>query len=133
MRLLEKMVKNLQDRSCVQKVFVLTSSNAHQSIKKRDRNGKIVEKTDGTTQDLLQYLKTTKKRVILVVLDYAGLTTNTEDLRDFLREYTNVVQIIVDRLPVTTEVEIFNTKLLLEDREAIKRFDCRTPPVHRSA
>lgn len=56
MRLLEKMVKNLQDRSCVQKVFVSTSSNAHQSIKKRDRNGKIVEKTDGTTQGKRQYM-----------------------------------------------------------------------------
>ncbi|KAI7906936.1 uncharacterized protein BX663DRAFT_539719 [Cokeromyces recurvatus] len=65
-------------------------------------------------------LDSTKKAVIWVVLDYAGLSTNVEDLKEFLR------------LPITSEVEIYETEVLLQDQKAIKKFDCRTRPIQRS-
>lgn len=42
------------------------------------------------------------------------------------------MKIIIDGLPITTEVEIYETEVLLLDQNAIKRFDCRTRRVRRS-
>ncbi|KAI8983046.1 hypothetical protein BDB01DRAFT_723226 [Pilobolus umbonatus] len=126
------MVDNLRSRSIVDRVFVSKTSDADQPFHKRDINADIIEGTDGTTTDNRQFLRATKKEVILVVLDYAGLTTNVEDLKEFLSEQKNITKIIVDRLPVTTEVEIFETELLLQDPKAIEKFDGRTRPIQRS-
>ncbi|KAG0736000.1 hypothetical protein G6F57_013705 [Rhizopus arrhizus] len=131
-RLIQKMVHNLRNRSIVDKVFVSKTSDADQPFHKRDINADTIEETDGTTTDFIEFLNATKKEVILVVLDYAGLTTNVEDLKEFLSEQRNITKIIVDRLPITTEVEIFETELLLQDPKAIKKFDCRTRPIQRS-
>ncbi|KAL0142355.1 hypothetical protein V8B55DRAFT_1497199 [Mucor lusitanicus] len=114
------MVHNLRNRSVVDKVFVSKSSAASQPFDTRDSNATITEGTNGTTKDFIEYLNKTQKEVILVVLDYAGLTTNVEDLKEFLR------------LPITTEVEIYETELLLRDQKAINKFNCRTQPVQRS-
>ncbi|OBZ83499.1 hypothetical protein A0J61_08451 [Choanephora cucurbitarum] len=105
------MVQNLRNRSIVDKVFVSKSSNANQPFDKRDINSTIIEGTDGTT-----------KEIILVVLDYAGLTTNVEDRKEFL----------IDKLPITTNVEVYQTDLLLQGQKAINESDCRTRPVQRS-
>ncbi|CAO3698272.1 unnamed protein product [Rhizopus stolonifer] len=131
-RVIKRMVDNLRSRSIVDKVFVSKTSNANQPFHKRDINADTMEETDGTTTDFIEFLNATKKKVILVVLDYAGLTTNVEDLKEFLSEQRNITKIIVDRLPITTEVEIFETELLLQDPKAIKKFDCRTRPIQRS-
>ncbi|KAF1804783.1 hypothetical protein FB192DRAFT_1051949 [Mucor lusitanicus] len=126
------MVHNLRNRSVVDKVFVSKSSAASQPFDTRDSNATITEGTNGTTKDFIEYLNKTQKEVILVVLDYAGLTTNVEDLKEFLSNQKNIKKIIVDRLPITTEVEIYETELLLRDQKAINKFNCRTQPVQRS-
>ncbi|KAL7308128.1 hypothetical protein PS15m_012022 [Mucor circinelloides] len=60
---------------------------------KQDINAATIEETDGTTIDFIEFLNTTKKQVILVILDYAGqTTTNIEDLS----EQRNITKIIVD-------------------------------------
>ncbi|CAO3698274.1 unnamed protein product [Rhizopus stolonifer] len=84
-RVIKRMVDNLRSRSIVDKVFVSKTSNANQPFHKRDINADTMEETDGTTTDFIEFLNATKKKVILVVLDYAGLTTNVEDLKEFLR------------------------------------------------
>ncbi|KAG1135902.1 hypothetical protein G6F37_013132 [Rhizopus arrhizus] len=131
-RLIQKMVHNLRNRSIVDKVFVSKSSAASQPFDTRDSNATITEGTNGTTKDFIEFLNKTQKGVILVVLDYAGLTTNVEDLKEFLSNQKAIKKIIVDRLPITTEVEIYETELLLRDQKAINKFDCRTQPVQRS-
>ncbi|KAG2233965.1 hypothetical protein INT48_006457 [Thamnidium elegans] len=108
-KLLRMMVEKLRSQSLVDKVFVSKTSAANQPFHKRDINQDNIEGTDGCTTE-----------VILVVLDYAGLTTNVEDLKEFLR------------LPITYEVEIYETEMLLQDQNAIKKFDCRTRPIQRS-
>ncbi|KAI8643615.1 hypothetical protein BD408DRAFT_414573 [Parasitella parasitica] len=126
------MVDNLQSRSIVDKIFVSKTSDADQPFHKRDINADTIEETDGTTTDFIEFLNITKKEVILVVLDYAGLTTNVEDLKEFLGEQKNITKIVVDRLPITNEVEIYAAELLLQDPKAMKKFDCRTRPIQRS-
>ncbi|EIE85141.1 hypothetical protein RO3G_09851 [Rhizopus delemar RA 99-880] len=70
--------------------------------------------------DLIEFLNCTEKEVILVALDYAGLSINVTDLKNFLR------------LPVTSEVEVFETKLLIQNQSMINKFDCRPRSVQRS-
>ncbi|KAI8091724.1 hypothetical protein BDF21DRAFT_436578 [Thamnidium elegans] len=122
------MVEKLRSQSLVDKVFVSKTSAANQPFHKRDINQDNIEGTDGCTT----VLKFHKKEVILVVLDYAGLTTNVEDLKEFLSKQRNITKIIIDRLPITYEVEIYETEMLLQDQNAIKKFDCRTRPIQRS-
>ncbi|CEG66407.1 hypothetical protein RMATCC62417_02995 [Rhizopus microsporus] len=37
------------------------------------------------TQDLISYLDTTNDNVCLVIIDYSGLSTNVDDLKQFVR------------------------------------------------
>ncbi|KAI9008893.1 hypothetical protein CLU79DRAFT_711406 [Phycomyces nitens] len=79
------MVHNLRTRLIVDKVFVSKSSAASQPFDKRDTNATITEGTNGTTKDFIKFLSKTQNKVVLIVLDYAGLTTNVEDLKEFSR------------------------------------------------
>ncbi|KAI9249081.1 hypothetical protein EDC94DRAFT_527904 [Helicostylum pulchrum] len=131
------MVDKLRSRSMVDKVFVSETSAVNQPFHNRDINEANIEGTGDTTIDFIGFLNSTKKEVILVVLkyiilDYAGLTTNVEDLKEFLSEQRNITKIIIDRLPITSEVEIYETEVLSQDQNAIKKFDCRTRPIQRS-
>ncbi|KAL7325476.1 hypothetical protein PS15p_207949 [Mucor circinelloides] len=113
-------------------VFVSKISTAGQPFYERDVNQDSFEGSDGSTVDLIEFLNSTKKKVILVALDYAGLSTNVEDLKEFLRKQKNITKILIDRLPITSEVETYETEVLLQDENIIKKFDCRTRPLQRS-
>lgn len=107
-RLLTQMVHLLRKRSLADKVFVSAISNANEQMARRDivksSVTKGIKEVDGDTQgkinainkgkmltamgflviDLLEYLKNATK-VCLVAIDYAGLSTNVEDLNNFIR------------------------------------------------
>ncbi|ORX49905.1 hypothetical protein DM01DRAFT_243112, partial [Hesseltinella vesiculosa] len=77
-RNLQNMVTRLHERSHVDKVFVSWSSKAGDKIGTRDFGcNKIarLEKTSGTTQDLIAYLEGSETNC-LVVLDFPGLSTD---------------------------------------------------------
>ncbi|KAG0166334.1 hypothetical protein DFQ29_001022 [Apophysomyces sp. BC1021] len=86
-RLLQRMVNLMRTRSLVDKAFVSPYSAAGDEISTRDFYNKFnmasLEDVAGTTQDLISFLAVTPK-VSLVVLDFAGLTTNTKDLKQFI-------------------------------------------------
>ncbi|ORX53945.1 hypothetical protein DM01DRAFT_1407478 [Hesseltinella vesiculosa] len=88
---------------------LLTSSK----FERRDRVKHQPILGDGDTADMLNMLAGEGKDIILTVLDYAGLTTNTENLKEFLLEYPRVKYIYVDRLPFVLEVDQLNTQSLL--------------------
>ncbi|ORX45496.1 hypothetical protein DM01DRAFT_251984 [Hesseltinella vesiculosa] len=87
---LQNMVDKLRQRSFASKVFISPVSVSNEPLAERDqpRNQKLLKQLkgiDGTTQDMLQFLNETDQEVCLVCIDYAGLTTNVEDLTKFLR------------------------------------------------
>lgn len=100
--------------------------------------------------DLLKFLNFSENQVILVTLDYAGLSANGEDLKEFLRQivnkyyfrrylinlylrnHENIKTIIVDWLPIKARMEVFERETLLFDEDTTKKFDCRKRPVQRS-
>jgi hypothetical protein len=96
--------------------------------------------------------KSSSANIRLVILDYAGLTTNPEDLLKLIR-YTSIILHLIFRgvlaffhgvcvhrkLKSVKEIviykvykfEILSRQQLLQG-EVAKKFDCRTPPVKRS-
>ncbi|KAL1926451.1 hypothetical protein VTP01DRAFT_5780 [Rhizomucor pusillus] len=87
-RLLQTMVDRLQEKSLVDRVFVSPFSSADEEINSRDTQGNFamnqLENVSGNTQDLISFLTITRK-VCLIILDFAGLTTNVEDLKRFIK------------------------------------------------
>ncbi|KAI7861047.1 hypothetical protein BDC45DRAFT_600798 [Circinella umbellata] len=92
-RLLHLMAQRLRERSYVEKVFVSTQSNSKETLTERDIPWPSimneVKSVDGTMQDLLKYVRSQSK-ICMVVLDYAGLSTDEEDIKEFLcRSHSN--------------------------------------------
>ncbi|KAI8329142.1 hypothetical protein BC941DRAFT_328189, partial [Chlamydoabsidia padenii] len=46
--------------------------------------------------DFLMFAKTTTSSIRLVVLDYAGLSTNPMDVLTFVKEVKTIEQIVID-------------------------------------
>ncbi|KAG1147359.1 hypothetical protein G6F37_002019 [Rhizopus arrhizus] len=105
--------RKLRERSLVDKLFVSVCSNANHPISERDVkvDKKIIEKldVDGNTQ----------------VLDYAGLTTDPNDLKNFLEANKNIEKVIVDNLPQNNKIEIFERKEILNNPSRLEVFRCR--------
>ncbi|RCH77967.1 hypothetical protein CU097_001347 [Rhizopus azygosporus] len=80
---------------------------------------------------MLQYININKK-ICLVVLDYAGLTTDPNDLKKFLETNKNIEKIIVDNLPQSNKVEIFERKEILNNPSRLEAFKCRSNTCRRS-
>ncbi|KAG1057347.1 hypothetical protein G6F43_000804 [Rhizopus delemar] len=133
-RLLTSMITKLKTKLLCGKVFVSPFSNSDTEFEKRDRNvqaSKIVEslKCDDTMEDLLLYLASETRMVRLVAIDYAGLTTNLEDLRSFVSKHKCVKEIVVDK---GHRVEVIPRRRLLKDGKTLQLFRCRTKAVNRS-
>ncbi|KAI9485636.1 MAG: hypothetical protein EXX96DRAFT_533975 [Benjaminiella poitrasii] len=133
-RLLQKMVNKLIARSLVDRVYLSPCSSANQEIGNRDLesifNISEIEGAVGTKQDMISYIGMVGN-VSLVALDFAGLTTNVNDLEQLLLEMPNIKNIIIDELTQKHSVKILSRKQLLDDQE-INLFDCRTNCVQRS-
>ncbi|KAI8095814.1 hypothetical protein BDF21DRAFT_374229 [Thamnidium elegans] len=127
-RLLNQMSTNLKERSLVTKVFASASCDANQPLLARDlkKNTDMLSKitADGGMQDLLTYIRT-RDKVCIVVIDFAGLTTNSKDLEQFLRNNPNIVKLIVDKLPHTNSIHVYNSDELLNDQNKLQEFKCR--------
>ncbi|KAI9492973.1 hypothetical protein BDB00DRAFT_764533 [Zychaea mexicana] len=130
------MVHRLRTRSLCTKVFVSPYCNADENMESCDSTGNqknhlaLVKNCNGDMTTLMQLLKTKFKPICLAVIDFAGLSTEPNDIRAFVRKFTQIEEIVVDR-GLTSDV--FLRHDLLTKEEIINRFDCRTDCVKRSA
>ncbi|KAI8095653.1 hypothetical protein BDF21DRAFT_406406 [Thamnidium elegans] len=85
----------------------------------------------GTHKKCYNILTSTKK-ICLVVLDYAGLTTDPNDLKKFLETNKNIEKAVVDNLPKNNKVEIFERKEILNNPSRLEAFKCRSNTCQRS-
>ncbi|KAI9267295.1 hypothetical protein EDC94DRAFT_633994 [Helicostylum pulchrum] len=132
-RLLNLMLEKLKTRSLADKVFVSPNSSADDSFNQRDEK-KPVEMmsyliANGDTQDMLKYISDKEKKIILVAIDYAGLTINCEDLKSFL---SSVKEIVIDQILSKNKVRMYTSGELLNNEEKLKEFDCRKNCLQRS-
>ncbi|KAL0094787.1 hypothetical protein F4703DRAFT_1727277 [Phycomyces blakesleeanus] len=68
-------------------------------------------------------------QIILVTLDYTGLLTNVEDLKEFLKDHKNVKKIVVDRFSINAEIEVSARETLVLDQVIINKLEYRRRPV----
>ncbi|KAI8988020.1 hypothetical protein BDF20DRAFT_853372 [Mycotypha africana] len=117
--LLNQMCHNLRDRSLVSKVFASVNCNADQPLVEHDaiKQQEILSQTlaDGDMQDMLVFIS--KKQVCIVAIDFAGLTTNCEDLKVFLKNNPNVKKLIIDKLAESNVCNVYDSQELLNDSE----------------
>ncbi|KAI8050749.1 hypothetical protein BDF21DRAFT_180554 [Thamnidium elegans] len=122
------MCKNLKNRSLVSKVFVSVYCSANEPLLERDLNKqKIILPqihADGDMQDMLMYTSSMEK-VCIVAIDFAGLTTNCEDLKVFLKNNPNIKKLMIDRFSSCDASHIYDTQELLNDSDKIKVFNYR--------
>ncbi|ORX52022.1 hypothetical protein DM01DRAFT_1337010 [Hesseltinella vesiculosa] len=134
-RCLQSMCDRLKERSLVDSIFVSNYCKAAEPLADRDmkKNEDILAQLNvaGDMQDALQFIAE-KSKICLVALDYAGLTTNTADLKQFLRNNEQIKKIIVDRLPISNEAHVYESSELIEEQEILKLFDCRKRSYQRS-
>ncbi|KAI8096325.1 uncharacterized protein BX664DRAFT_258100, partial [Halteromyces radiatus] len=85
---LQQMVNNLRERSLVDKTYVSISSLASSPFNERDLNVvddmEKLEHVTGNTQDMLEYIQAVDHNVCLVSIDFAGLSSRSHIVKDFL-------------------------------------------------
>ncbi|KAI9288685.1 hypothetical protein BC943DRAFT_301867 [Umbelopsis sp. AD052] len=97
--LLASMIERLKEDSSVIKVFGSYSSTSNQRFADRDFVDPVhVPNTLGNTQDLLRHLSTSNKPVAIVAIDFAGLTTNVNDLVKLLRDYETIKMVLIENI-----------------------------------
>ncbi|KAG0748382.1 hypothetical protein G6F57_003500 [Rhizopus arrhizus] len=118
------------------KVFVSPNSSAGDPFNKRDEKKAIEIMSqiiaDGDTQDMLRYISDKEKKIVLVAIDYAGLTTNCEDLKSFLSTYSSIKEVVIDHILSKNKVRMYTSGELLNDEKKLKEFECRKNCLQRS-
>ncbi|CEI89055.1 hypothetical protein RMCBS344292_03428 [Rhizopus microsporus] len=130
-RLMQRMVDTLFERSLVEKVFVSPCVSTFGSIATRDRGFYERMEDPAHVADLLAYIFATEK-VYLVVFDLASLTTDKDDLLNFVGANKNLQGIIVDNIPAKNEYHFFTRYQLLNDPNALNDFERNLAPIKRS-
>ncbi|KAG1179642.1 hypothetical protein G6F70_001084 [Rhizopus microsporus] len=80
------------------------------------------------TEILKAYLASCTKKVRLCVIDYAGWSTNPEDIKKTMKFMKNVKEMAILH---PTEIEVL-TRHDLKNKSVLKKFNCRKGTVHRS-
>ncbi|SAM02254.1 hypothetical protein [Absidia glauca] len=134
--LLNKMIKKLRDRCLCQHVFASTSSTSSSSINERDfeaREGIIantLDHCDGDTQDMIDFVGHSLKKVRLCVISYAGLSNDSDDVSKLLKCCKMIKTIVVDH---DSHLESLDRHVLLHgDKNRIKVFQSRAGCVRRA-
>lgn len=127
--ILKNMISCLQSRSQVKDVYVSPSSRSNNPIAGRDMKT-IKDYTDlsgcvGNTQSLLNYLSSTTKKVCLVIVDYAALSTDPHDILLLIKNYKSLECIIVDRFKDVGKYEVYRRNDIIKSPEQLVSFDCR--------
>ncbi|KAL0082272.1 hypothetical protein F4703DRAFT_1126337 [Phycomyces blakesleeanus] len=133
--LLQKMADRLKNRCLCTKIFVSPSSKADEPLMVRDSKKdcskylNVLIDCVGNMNDLCTILDRKFKPVRLVIIDYAGLSTEPNNVRDFFSRYTQVKGLVIDH---GLTFEILKREDLLENEDILSRFDCRSNYKHRS-
>ncbi|KAI9477916.1 MAG: hypothetical protein EXX96DRAFT_229960 [Benjaminiella poitrasii] len=121
-RLLQDMINNLSERSFAQRIYVSPSSYASTPFFERDlkRNDNIMGKLEnirGNSQDMLEYFSSVDHDICLTSIDFAGLTSRTNDIIQLVEDNPSIKKVVIDTFAVSNKVFLF-------DADSLK-MDCR--------
>ncbi|KAG1175249.1 hypothetical protein G6F46_012331 [Rhizopus delemar] len=136
---LQNMITCLRHRSLVEAVYVSPNSLAKSPIVSRDMSNTDEELVQmeldncaGSTQTLLAYLSSTEKKVCLIIVDYAALSTKSADVLALVKNHKSLEYIVVDRLKETGRYEVYRRIEILQTSDCLDSFDYRKGFPHRS-
>ncbi|KAI9278199.1 hypothetical protein BDA99DRAFT_473273 [Phascolomyces articulosus] len=132
---LTAMVNKLKERSFVDKCFISRVSNASDELGERDlrdTSTSNIPGTHGNTQDMIGHIASSNKKICLVVIDYAGFSTNQQNIYDFVHNHKALEKIIIDQIPYYNQTTCFTRSQILDDISVLSVFDCRMKTLQRS-
>ncbi|KAI7851507.1 hypothetical protein BDC45DRAFT_571992 [Circinella umbellata] len=107
LKLLQRMIDNLRDRSVVDKTYVSVSY-------------------------MLEYLQSVDHNVCLVSIDYAGLSSHSHLIKGLLEDYPVIKKIAIETFSFDNKIQLFDSDRLQSDDQLLENFDCRKKLVQRS-
>ena len=78
------------------------------------------------------YLQSAQHEVCLVLIDYVGLMSRSQELKKLIENNNGIKKIPIDTFALDNEIHLFNTKLLESDPTLLAKFDCRKKILQRS-
>ncbi|RCH80362.1 hypothetical protein CU098_005056 [Rhizopus stolonifer] len=136
-RLMKSMITNLKERSLATKIFVSPCSWASSPLQSRDLQSNSQDilnnlSVDGNTQDLLTYLKGIDHDVCLVTIDFAGITTRSQDIVNLVEANPSLKKIAIETFALCNELFLFDTQELVRNNDLLQKFDSRNRCIQRS-
>ncbi|KAI8970011.1 hypothetical protein BDF20DRAFT_825973, partial [Mycotypha africana] len=127
-------IYKLKKKLLCEKVFASIDSNANSPILSRDCKQKEhlhqqFVGYSGDMQTMIDFMTETNRKVRLVIIDFAGLSTDMDDLRHFVKTNKRILEVTVDE---GHKVSVFTRHELLHSDEIIRKFNCRQGHVKRS-
>ncbi|CEI98708.1 hypothetical protein RMCBS344292_12811 [Rhizopus microsporus] len=91
-------VQKLKVKFLCGKVYVSSFSDADEPLCNRDikSNDFMIKHSDCNCQDLFGFLSISNKKIRPTVLSYAGLSTNPDEVRNFVKLQKRICEIIAD-------------------------------------
>ncbi|CDH61025.1 predicted protein [Lichtheimia corymbifera JMRC:FSU:9682] len=135
----ERMVRKLK-LLLAEDIYVSPCSVASADFHQRDNDQRMtdykeilnIDGVKGNTNALLSSLRASTQLVVLIVIDYAGLSTDQDHVFNLVREHNQLAYLYVDRSPVSSTIESYSREELMSDPKILSKFNCRPPPVRRS-
>ncbi|KAG1443100.1 hypothetical protein G6F56_010797 [Rhizopus delemar] len=130
-RLLQLMVNKLYFRGKCVEVFVSPICKADQPILERDspKQNDLLLHLKGSNENIsVARVHFSQKPFRLVIIDYAGLSTSPNDIRLFLKQCSNIKEVVVDH---GSSFEILSRFDLLKNND-LEKFKCRHANIKRS-
>ncbi|KAG0172635.1 hypothetical protein DFQ28_007651 [Apophysomyces sp. BC1034] len=130
-KLVNLQIYKLKTKLLCEDVFVSYNTSANDPIAERDVTAPTYafEDCSGNTQDLITKITKSPRRVRLVIIDYAGLTTNPDDMKLFISLNKSIREVVVD---VGHKVHVYSRHDLLKNVNILNKFRCRRECVKRS-
>ncbi|KAI8370581.1 uncharacterized protein BYT42DRAFT_484297, partial [Radiomyces spectabilis] len=108
------MIDRLVNHSQVDSIYPSYPCTSNECLFNRDQQETTrVPRTAGNTQDILRILSATEKSVAIVTIDYAGFSTNVNDLSTLVENHKCLQAIVVDNLATFHRSLVFTRQELL--------------------
>ncbi|KAI8369390.1 uncharacterized protein BYT42DRAFT_107918 [Radiomyces spectabilis] len=130
-KLVNLQIYKMKAKLLCEDVFVSYNTSADDPIAERDATtpGYTFEDCSGNTQDLISKITKSARQIRLVIIDYAGLSINPDDIKLFISLNKHIREVIVD---IGHRVEVYSRHDLLENPKILEKFRCRSACVKRS-